>query len=194
MENGAAVHGEAAIPLLGGRIKKLSLRPKCPPALDEAVEEIKKADGLVIGPGSLYTSILPNLLVDGICQAIKNSCAPKLYVCNVMTQPGETDDYNALDHVQAIQDHCGTLFTHVLVNTSDAGANIGAKYSEENKYQVEPSIEALVAAGCTPIVGDYLAAGCLAHHDPIKLAKAIVEFVTAENNKDRLESLKAGTA
>ena len=107
MEDGTTVLGEAAIPLSGGKIKRLRLRPEGPPALDEAVEEIQHADGIVIGPGSRYTSILPNLLVEGIRQAIQRSRVPKVYVCNVMTQPGETDGYTAFDHVQAIQGHCG---------------------------------------------------------------------------------------
>lgn len=194
MEDGTTVLGEAAIPLSGGKIKRLRLRPEGPPALDEAVEEIQHADGIVIGPGSLYTSILPNLLVEGIRQAIQRSSAPKIYVCNVMTQPGETDRYTAFDHVQAIQGHCGAMFTHVLVNTSCAPGDVAEKYSVENKYQVSPDLDALESSGYKPIVGDYLARGDLARHDSLRLGAAIVSFVLSQTDKDGIKELEAGTA
>ncbi|MGI6662784.1 MAG: gluconeogenesis factor YvcK family protein [Bacillota bacterium] len=94
MEDGSVVLGEYAIPQVRKRIRKLSLVPPDPPALDEAVSAIGGADGIIIGPGSLYTSVIPNLLVPGIREAIAASSAKKLYVCNIMTQPGETDGYS----------------------------------------------------------------------------------------------------
>ncbi|MGB4026110.1 MAG: gluconeogenesis factor YvcK family protein, partial [Bacillota bacterium] len=107
MDDGSVVFGETAIPLAKGKIKQLRLQPEDPPALDDAVDEIRAADGIIIGPGSLFTSIIPNLLVRGIRQAVAEAAGCKLYICNVMTQPGETDGFDVLDHIQAIQDHAG---------------------------------------------------------------------------------------
>lgn len=194
MEDGTTVLGEAAIPLAGGKIKRLGLRPENPPALDEAIHEIRKADGIVIGPGSLYTSILPNLLVEGIRQAIQELLAPKLYVCNVMTQPGETDGFTAFDHVQAIYCHAGIMFSHVLVNTTCAPFDVAEKYSIENKYQVDPALEALRSSGYIPIAGNYLAKSDLARHDSLKLGAAIITFVQSQKDKEGVKALKAGTA
>jgi len=184
MEDGSVILGEAAIPLARGKIRNLRLRPEYPPALDEAVREIQSADGIIIGPGSLFTSIIPNLLVQGIRQAVSESTASKLYVCNVMTQPGETDGFTVFDHVQAIENHAGTLFSHVLVNTAGAPDDVTMKYSAEGKYQVTPDLEALRRSGYVPVPGDYLAKGDLAHHDSLRLAAAITAFIDSHCKKN----------
>lgn len=183
MEDGSVVLGEAAIPLANGRIKKLSLHPEDPPALDDAVEQIRDADGIIIGPGSLFTSVIPNLLVRGIREAIRQSHACKLYICNVMTQPGETDGFAALDHVRAIERHAGPLFSHVLINTAGAPKDVLRKYAEEGKYQVTADLEQLKQAGYEIISGDYLARGDLARHDSLKLAAAITGFIDSHCRK-----------
>src|SRR5690606_27165607 len=109
MEDGSIVVGESSIPKSRKRIRRVFLdkadqiRP-----LDEALEAVRQADAIVVGPGSLYTSILPNLLVPHISQTILNSNAVKIFVCNVMTQPGETDHYSVYDHVRAIEEHVGS--------------------------------------------------------------------------------------
>ncbi len=178
MEDGSTVVGEYAIPLARKRIRRLHIRPADPPALDEAVKQIDEADGIVIGPGSLYTSVIPNLLVPGIRAAIDRSSAPKMYICNVMTQLGETESYSALDHVLAIESHAGRLFTHVLVNTATAPAEIAAKYALEGKFQVLVDSKALADRGYVSVTGDYLTRGDLARHDSENLARSIWEFVT----------------
>ncbi len=183
MTSGDLVFGEAAIPKAAGKIKTMSLHPKDPPALSDAVKEIQTADGIIIGPGSLFTSVIPNLLVRGIRQAILKSKAPKLYVCNVMTEPGETDGFSVLDHIQAIQDHAGRLFSHVLINSAEAPEDIRAKYAEEGKHQVTLDLTSLKALGYEPISGDYLAKGDLAHHDPKKLGAAITTFISSQCEK-----------
>ncbi len=193
MENGTVILGEAAIPLDKAKIKTLRLRPENPPALDEAVQEIQNADGIVIGPGSLFTSVIPNLLVKGIRQAIRESLAPKLYVCNVMTQPGETDSFTVYDHVKAIENHAGKLFSHVLVNTACAPNDVAKKYAVEGKYQVAPDANLLERSGYIMISGDYLARSDLARHDHLRLAAAISNFIETQGKYKGARTLRTGT-
>nr|NLA06507.1 uridine diphosphate-N-acetylglucosamine-binding protein YvcK [Bacillota bacterium] len=103
-QGGQVVCGESTIGRCSTRIEKVFLKPANPRALPEALESIAEADAIVLGPGSLFTSVIPNLLVEGIADAIRESRAPRIYVCNVMTQPGETDCFTAADHVEAIID------------------------------------------------------------------------------------------
>jgi len=106
MENGTVILGEAAIPLDKAKIKTLRLRPENPPALDEAVQEIQNADGIVIGPEASLHLLFLIYWVKGIRQAIRESLAPKLYVCNVMTQPGETDSFTVYDPRKSYRKPC----------------------------------------------------------------------------------------
>ncbi|MBO9610708.1 MAG: YvcK family protein, partial [Paenibacillaceae bacterium] len=99
MEDGTLVEGESKIPQAGGKIKRVFIEPAHAEPLPEAIEAIRQADAILVGPGSLYTSIIPNLIVPKLAEAIVNSEAVKIFVCNVMTQPGETDDYSVSDHL-----------------------------------------------------------------------------------------------
>ena len=110
MEDGTVIKGESKIPFSGKKIRRVFLSPEHVKALPQAVESIEEADMIIIGPGSLYTSILPNLLVKKIGKAVLNSNAPKVYICNLMTQAGETLHYTAADHIQALYDHMGAQF------------------------------------------------------------------------------------
>ncbi len=115
------VFGESLIPKIGQgrRIRRVYLEPDDPPAYPEAIRAILNADMIIAGPGSLYTSVIPNLLVPGIAQALAASRAIKVYVCNIATQPGETDDYDVHDHLAAVEAHAspnGHLFHYVLAN------------------------------------------------------------------------------
>ena len=107
MADGKTIEGETEIAAYPSRIVHLSTIPAAPRAVPDAVEAIRRADIITLGPGSLYTSILPNLLVPDVLQAIRESSASCLYICNVMTQPGETDGYTVSDHVKALIDHVG---------------------------------------------------------------------------------------
>jgi uncharacterized cofD-like protein len=120
MADGSVVVGESLIPEAKGKIVRLHCLPKSPKTLPEVVDAIQCAELIVLGPGSLYTSVLPNLLIDEIVQGISKSRASKLYIANIMTQPGETDSYSVGDHVQAILDHCEypNILSGVLVNQS----------------------------------------------------------------------------
>lgn len=135
-ENGASVVGESKIFYCKKkedcRITKVRLIPEHPKALPEAVEAIREADLLILGPGSLYTSIIPNLLVDGIVEAIQTSQALKVYVANVMTQEGETEGYTASDHIAAIFQHSAPgLFDLCLTNSSPIPRDVAARYAQE---------------------------------------------------------------
>ncbi|MBN1681601.1 MAG: YvcK family protein [Anaerolineae bacterium] len=131
------VSGESQIPESGGKIERVFLQPDQVRAYPEAMRAILNADLIAIGPGSLFTSILPNLLVNGITEALRASHACKVYVCNVATQPGETDDFSVADHVFALENHIGRgVFDSVLGNNSFPSKNAG-----ENTHYVRPITE-----------------------------------------------------
>ena len=132
----------------------------------------------MLGPGSVYTSIAPNLLVGGIAEAIRSSNAAKVYVCNVMTQPGETDGYNASDHVKAVAKHSEhKVFQYVLVNQQRPTQDLLEKYSKQGQLFVEPDVNIIRDLGYKPILGDYISQTDVVRHDPDKLAQAILKFV-----------------
>ncbi|MGZ3460989.1 MAG: gluconeogenesis factor YvcK family protein, partial [Archangium sp.] len=116
MEDATEVVGESNISRAQGRIRKVLLSPRSPPPVDGILEAIHTADLIAIGPGSLYSSVMPNLLVDGVAQALCETRALKVMVANLMTQPGETDGMDCLDHVRAVRDHVGPVVDVVLVN------------------------------------------------------------------------------
>jgi len=120
--NEVRVEGESKIPEMAGRVRRVWLEPNNPPAFPPVLQAILNADLIVIGPGSLYTSLLPNLLVPDLMAAIRASRAVKVYVCNIATQPGETDLYSCYDHVRALEDHVGeNLFDVILCNENNEG-------------------------------------------------------------------------
>jgi uncharacterized cofD-like protein len=115
--NEVRVEGESQIPESSGKVRRVWLEPSAPPAFPEAIRAILAADLIVIGPGSLYTSILPNLLVPDLAEAIRASRALKIFICNVATQRGETDGYSCGDHLRALEEHGGSgLFDIAVVN------------------------------------------------------------------------------
>ena len=147
-EDGRIVKGESSIPEMNGKIKKLFTDPLHCKALPEALEAIMDADLIILGPGSLYTSVIPNLLVDGITDALVQSTAKKIYVCNIMTQPGETDDYSVASHVNALLNHAGgkKIIDAVLVNNS-LPTNISEGYAKSGSIPVRLDNENLVSTG-----------------------------------------------
>ena len=141
LKNGNVVKGESSIPKEAKEqktsIDRISLDPMDAKPLDEVISSIKYADIIILGPGSLYTSILPNLLVDGVIDAIKKSSAPKVYISNIMTQPGETDNHNVLDHVNAIVKHTKeNLIDYVITNNEILSDEMLARYEEDGANQV----------------------------------------------------------
>ena len=179
-ENGATVIGESRISYCkkqeNCRIQTVRLLPEHSGALPAAVAAIEDADILILGPGSLYTSIIPNLLVDGIVDAIRNSDALKIYVANVMTQEGETEGYTLSDHIQALFKHSAPgLFDLCLANSSPIPASVAARYAEEGAECLRHDAEACAALGVEVIERpiamvdhDYV------RHNPEHLARELI--------------------
>ncbi len=178
MADGTEIAGESDITRAHRRIKRVFLQPENAPANSEAVEAIANADIVVLGPGSLYTSILPNLLVKGIAEALEATRALKLYVCNVMTQPGETDGYTASDHVKAIIDHVDRrVIDYVLVNDEEVPAHLAEKYREQGAFAVEPDVAKIAQIGPQPIPARLISETDLVRHDSRKLAGAVMRLI-----------------
>ncbi|USK54554.1 YvcK family protein [Cytobacillus solani] len=155
MEDGTVVSGESKIPYSGKKIKKVFLTPKHIKPLPETISAIRKADLIIIGPGSLYTSILPNLLVPKLGHEVCRAKAKTVYICNLMTQAGETFNYTASDHVKAIYDHMSCAFMNtILVNSEDIPDDIQERYSEEMSKPVIFDTERLQDLGLEVIPGE----------------------------------------
>ncbi|MDE5091938.1 MAG: YvcK family protein [Trichodesmium sp. St18_bin3_1_1] len=137
LADGRHIEGESNITEAGGKIVKIGCTPEHPPALPKVLQAIEEADYIIIGPGSLYTSVIPNLLVPEIAEAIACRNIPSIYVCNIMTQPGETTGYSVADHICAIDVACGQrLFDTVLVQGKSPSAQALIKYAQENSHPV----------------------------------------------------------
>ena len=185
LENGQIIKGESNIPLknkeLGSKIDYIYMKPKIRNPLDESIEAIKEADIIVLGPGSLYTSVIPNLLVNNIVDKIYDSRAPKVYISNVMTQPGETDGYTVLDHVEAILKHSREDFLdYVIANIEEIPDDTLKKYifdgsepviltSDEERILQEKGIK-LIKEKLVDIKKDYI------RHDYMKLSSIITNL------------------
>lgn len=181
MSDGTIVQGESQIPKAQKRIKRVFLNPPEPRPLAEAIEAIEQADGIVIGPGSLYTSILPNLLVKDMAEAIRVARARKIYVCNVMTQLGETDDFTAYDHIRAIYDHVGErLLEVVIINNGVPPRSIQEQYAKQNQQMVIPDIERIHRLGCQVIADHLLLYQSVIRHDTALISKHIYRLVTEQ--------------
>lgn len=151
-EDGSIVHGESNIPEAHKKIKCLFTEPECCKVLPEVLEAIAHADLIILGPGSLFTSVIPNLLVSDIADAIEQSHAKKIYVCNIMTQPGETDGYSVASHVNAILSHAKgkKVIDAVLVNNS-LPENISEGYAKSGSYPVRLDMENIVPTGISVV-------------------------------------------
>lgn len=137
LADGRRIEGESKITEARGKITRIGCIPANPPALPRALKAIQDADFIIVGPGSLYTSIIPNLLVPEIAEAIAESKAPRIYVCNIMTQEGETEGYSVGDHIRAIDRSCGKrLFEAVLVQKQTPSAKALIRYAQENSNPV----------------------------------------------------------
>jgi uncharacterized cofD-like protein len=186
LEDGCIVCGESQIGHHASfdkcKIKRVYLEPTVAEPLDDVLDAINQADVIVLGPGSLYTSIIPNLLVRGICPAIKRSKALKLYVCNVMTQPSETEGYSVSDHIRALEEHSYTgIVDMCIVNNSSIPDELREKYHNDGADQVGIDRERILGSGIRLIEGNYASLkNNLVRHDPKKLAEAVIEAV-AEN-------------
>ncbi|MFB0847060.1 gluconeogenesis factor YvcK family protein [Paenibacillus oleatilyticus] len=186
MEDGSIVEGESNIPKARGVIRRVSIEPKDVRALPEALEALREADAILVGPGSLYTSILPNLLVPEIAKTIIESNALKIFICNVMTQPGETDDYKVSDHLRAVRDHVGSdLFDYVIVNNGDIPEQVQSKYAEQGAKIVPLDLDEVTKQGYKVIADQLVLFRTYLRHDAEKLSQHIYQLVESWMFKKR---------
>ncbi|MCL2321247.1 MAG: uridine diphosphate-N-acetylglucosamine-binding protein YvcK [Oscillospiraceae bacterium] len=190
LENGTIVIGESNIPVISleqnSKIERLFISPEDCIALDEAITAIREADSIIIGPGSLYTSVMPNLLVKDILKALKSTKAIKIYVCNIMTQPGETDSYTAKSHLDAIYNHVGgNIFDYIIVNKKDISSDLERKYLDGNSSLVKYNPHELNEFGIKLIEEDLIKVNSkgLIRHDEYKLSSLIMRTIMKEVTK-----------
>lgn len=177
LDDGSCVRGETRITGARRRIRRVLLDPADAQPLPDALQALKNADVITIGPGSLYTSLIPNMLLKPVIGAIRASRAIKIYIQNIMTQPGETDRYSAADHVEALAEHSdGVLFPNVLLNSGVPSPEILKKYDAENAALVESDSDRLRALGLNLVERDVLAEDGVIRHDPDRLARAVFEM------------------
>ena len=184
MEDGTVVVGESSIPEAEKRIKEVFLTPRDATPLPDTIHAIEEADLIVIGPGSLYTSILPNLVVPEIKEAIRIAQAKKVYVCNIMTQAGETSDYTASDHVKALYHHVEQSFVDtILVNKKNIPASVQERYDEEKAKPVIFDTNKLQSLGLHVIAGDiiHLEDGVI-RHNTLEVAKILYSIIQSSSN------------
>lgn len=175
MMDGTVVRGESKIPVENKRIKRVFLTPDPAQPLPDAIKAIYEADIVVISPGSLYTSILPNLIISGVGEALRETKADVVYICNLMTQSGETAGYAASDHVQAIYDHIGPKTVDAIIAPNESiDKRIQAIYAEENAQPVIYDLEYLIDMGLDIIEGDIIIErNGVIRHDARKIAQLI---------------------
>jgi uncharacterized cofD-like protein len=183
LEDGREIIGESNIPKANGKIEKLVCDGPVPPALDEVIDSVKEAEIIVLGPGSLYTSVIPNLLVPELVRAIAESSAIKIYVCNVMTQPGETDGYSVSDHIEAVASHVydhapslNKIINYVIVNDTEPHKKQLETYKNDNQYPVKIDEEEINKFKLKLYPTNLVQKGDFVRHNPYKLSKAIMEI------------------
>lgn len=181
LEDGRRIEGESNIPAAGGKIRSLGCTPEAPPAVPAAIAAIESADLIVLGPGSLYTSIIPNLLVPKIAEAIARARCPRIYLCNVMTQPGETDGYTVADHIRAIDRSCGgqSLFDAVLVQGKPPSEESLKRYATERAHPVFCDREDIAGLGRRIVQANVMREDPQTYrvrHDPEKVARVLLRW------------------
>ena len=182
LSDGRRIEGESQITAAKGQIHQIGCTPANPPALPAVLEAIAAADYIILGPGSLYTSVIPNLLVPEIREAIACATVPRIYICNIMTQPGETDGYRVSDHIRALDRVCGKrLFDSVLVHQGTISARSRAVYAEEGSYPVVFDWEAVDQLNCQVILDNIAEIDASNHairHHSQRLAKSIKTWLS----------------
>jgi uncharacterized cofD-like protein len=189
MEDGARVRGETKITASKGRIRELFLVPPDVGPMPQTLEAIAHADMITIGPGSLFTSLIPNLLVRGIAQAIVESPATKVYICNLMTQANESLDLTAADHLRALNRHAQKqIFDYALINRTPASEELKAKYASEGACQIVNDLDAVEALGVIPVLGDYLEEAGVARHNTSLVAQDLMRLAAQQSQGARKSS------
>jgi len=176
LSDGNLVQGETNIARSNKPIERLTICPSPPPAAPRVIEAIADADAVVIGPGSLYTSVIANLLVKGVVPALRRTRAPKIYVSNIMTQPGETNGFSADDHLSAIEEHgADNLMDYMIVNSGRIPQAVLRRYARQDSFPV--SIDATRSRGSIMIRANMVCPEGYARHDSRRLAKVIMNIV-----------------
>jgi len=178
LTNGSVVRGETNISKVGISIKRLRLEPENCHPLPEALAAIYDADIITVGPGSLFTSLLPPILVKGVSEAIAKSPAIKIFVCNLMTQPGETDGFSARKHLELVREYAPEIdFDFVIVNNFPITREQAARYTSEGARQIgiSDSISPETIEGTKIVYGNLLDTGEKVRHNPEKLAQVVLE-------------------
>ena len=188
MEDGRIIHGESNIPEAHGKIKRLYTDPQNCRALADVISAIRDAELIILGPGSLYTSVIPNLLIQEISHEIAKSNAKKIYVCNIMTQPGETDGYSVCDHINAITKHAGSkkVIDAVLVNDF-MPSNLAKKYQIAGSYPVKPDFDNLKKLGVKLVSRKLIedSREGLVRHSSNRVARAIYYWFRKEHKNEK---------
>lgn len=186
MEDGRIIHGESTIPEAHGKIKRLFTEPANCKALPDVIQAIRDAELIILGPGSLYTSVIPNLLVKEISEEIIKSKAKKIYVCNIMTQPGETDNYTVSDHLKAIIQHSGSnkIVDAVLVNDY-LPDNLAGKYQEAGSYPVKLDVPEVKKLGIKIFAKKLIqdSREGLVRHSSTRVARAVYYWFKKQQKK-----------
>ncbi len=177
-EDGSFTQGEAKIPKEHLKIKRVFLNPVDAKPTQDALDAILKAEIIILGPGSLYTSIIPNIIIHGVAEAIAQSSAFKIYVCNVMTQPGETEHYSASEHLKAIEEHAqAKIIDACLVNTTVAPQEALEKYRLGRSFPVDCDVEKIYQMGYKAVTVDLLGVSDYVRHDSEKLTQALINVI-----------------
>jgi uncharacterized cofD-like protein len=178
-KDGTTTVGEDKIPKTNRPINKVTLEPAAQQATPDALKAIQEAQVIILGPGSLYTSIIPNLLIREITEAVSASGATKVYVCNIMTQPGESDGYTACDHIKALINHAHPrVLDYCIVNTGEILQDTLKRYAHENSYLVINDRKKIENMGYRVIEDDFaIVENDVIRHDPVKLARIILGFI-----------------
>lgn len=180
LADGRRIEGESNITKADGTILSIGCTPANPPALPRALQAIREADFIILGPGSLYTSVIPNLLVSELAAAIALAQVPRIYVCNLMSQPGETQGYTVSDHVQAIDTACGRrIFDAVLVQRRMPSPVALDHYAQENACPIPVDRERLLRLGCRVVLANMMDEDQqtgLVRHNPQRLASILLRW------------------
>jgi uncharacterized cofD-like protein len=185
MDNGSIVCGETNITASPHRILELMLDPADAEPLPGTLDAIANADLITLGPGSLYTSLITNMLVRGIPEAIAASKATRVYVGNLMTQANESLGLTASQHIERILQHCGKahapIFDYALINTAPISPTLLEKYAREGQSPIEPDLDRIRALGVEPIPGNFVHEGNLLRHDPDRVTEALLKLALAKS-------------
>ncbi len=184
MWGGEVVRGESSIPEYGGVIEEVYLDPPGATPAPEVLASLATADAVVLGPGSLFTSVIPNLLVEGMEEALRALKVPRIYVCNVMTQPGETDGFGAADHLAALERHVGSgVVDTIVINVETPSEELLRRYAAEGAHPVDPQIERLQKMGVKVVGANLIRSDNLVRHDSDRLASTLIDLLARHYSK-----------